>query len=205
MSNKVLKHLHYSFFLHTPPFPPKKATCESHNQKKAAEGEGMQISCNFQALLVGVDTTLWAADLVKRSKRTSQGPQGWNQKKGTVQQLPGTPNPSSESLYFARCEPLLVLKLVIFGDFLPWEFERHEVLTSSWEDEEPSLFRCFLDFNQVRVLRCIRSFAFKMQVVLIKKPNKNKLPKHMRFVWACFTFNLRDEKWLMMFESFWGD
>lgn len=44
-----------------------------------------------------------------------------------------------------------------------------------------------------------------MQIVLIKKPNQKKIPKHARFVWACFTFNLRDEKWLMMVESFWGD
>jgi len=44
-----------------------------------------------------------------------------------------------------------------------------------------------------------------MQIVLIKKPNQKKLPKHTRFVWACFTFNLRDEKWLMVVESFWGD
>ena len=44
-----------------------------------------------------------------------------------------------------------------------------------------------------------------MQIVLIKKPNQKTLPKHTRFVWACFTFNLRDEKWLMVVESFWGD
>ena len=103
---------------------------------------------------------------------------------------------SSESLYFARCEPLLVLKLVIFGDFLPWEFERHEVLRSSWEDEEPPLFHCFLDFNQVRVLSCIRSFVF-IDADCFNKETKPKKDSKTR-AFCLGMFHLQPERWKMV-------
>ena len=45
----VSKHLHYSFFTDTP-FQKKKKKPTKAITKKTAEGEGMHISSNFQAL-----------------------------------------------------------------------------------------------------------------------------------------------------------
>lgn len=119
---------------YTRPLSPKKKQPAKAITKKTAEGEGTHISCNFQALSVGVDTTFWVTNIAVATR--------WNQKKN-VQQLQGTTNPSSESLYFASCEPLLVLKLVIFGVFLPWEFERHDgvnIIVRGWRTPSLPLF-----------------------------------------------------------------